>query len=189
MDRTASSKSLLHVLRDRRDKYRQHVGILFVIAATLLGEPRFEMFMPGIVLIVSGVLVRLWASGHIRKNEELATDGPYAIVRHPLYVGNILILCGFALASALWWSLPLLLVILAAFYPPAIAREDSFLERTFGESWRAWRSRTHALLPLFSSGSEWRKGRWSFNQSLRRNGEPLIAAFLMLCAAWLGSGV
>ncbi len=180
-------KGFLHDLRYRRDRYRQHFGILFVILVSALGDPVATLLPVGMLLVVLGVAIRLWASGHIHKTRELAVDGPYAFVRHPLYVGNILLLCGFALASGLWWSALLLLVLFAGFYPPAIAREDRFLEETFGETWRVWRSKTHALWPRLAPFNEWRKGSWSFEQSLRRNGEPLIAAFLLACAAVLFS--
>lgn len=182
MTDTVNRKGFLHSLIYRRDRYRQHLGILFVILVTAVGKPVDVLLQIGVVLVVLGVAVRLWASGHIRKNRELAVDGPYAFVRHPLYVGNILLLCGFALASGLWWSAVLLLILFAGFYPPAIAREDQFLEGKFGQVWRDWRSKTHALLPRMLPFSEWRRSGWSFGQSLRQNGEPLIAVFLLACA-------
>jgi protein-S-isoprenylcysteine O-methyltransferase Ste14 len=56
------------------------------------------------VIVVLGLAVRLWASGFIVKNKELATNGPYALVRHPLYVGSIFILIAFSAASGLSWT-------------------------------------------------------------------------------------
>lgn len=183
----SGSRGLLHNLLYRRDRYRQALGILFVVLVSALGEPVDMWLFIGAVLVVAGVLVRFWASGHIKKNLELAMDGPYAFVRHPLYVGNILLLCGFALASGLWWSGILLVVLFAGFYPQAIAREDARLERQFGEAWRGWRAKTHALLPSMKPYPGWQQGQWSFTQSLRQNGEPLIALFLLGCLAWLAS--
>ena len=51
------------------------------------------------------------------KNQELATDGPYRFVRHPLYTGNILLVVGFALAASRWWNLPVALFFFWFYYP------------------------------------------------------------------------
>lgn len=123
----------------------------------------------------------MWASGHVKKNAVLATDGPYAYVRHPLYVGNILILTGFALAASLWWTIPLLVIFLFAFYPHTIRVEDEKLHNLFKEEWENWRKERNALLPRFSLIGKAQRGQWSFKQSLRQNGEPAIALFLLGC--------
>jgi protein-S-isoprenylcysteine O-methyltransferase Ste14 len=127
----------------------------------------------------------MWASGHIKKDKVLATNGPYVYVRHPLYVGNILLGTGFTLASGLWWSLPLFILILIGFYPPAIRREDDKLHRLFKEDWESWSQQTRALIPRFKPLRSDQRGSWSFWQSLRQNGEPLIAVFLLFCLYFL----
>lgn len=182
MEQTANRNGFLHNLRYRRDRYRQALGILFVILVSALAQPQLLPAGIGCMLIIAGVIVRLWASGHIHKNRELATTGPYALVRHPLYVGNLLLLAGFAFASNLWWSWLLLAAILAGFYPPAIQREDEYLHGKFGHAWERWRDTTRAVLPRFDGERRWREGEWSLARSLKQNGEPLIAAFLLLCA-------
>jgi protein-S-isoprenylcysteine O-methyltransferase Ste14 len=139
----------------------------------------------GAALVVLGVVVRLWASGHIMKNRELATGGPYAYVRHPLYVGNILLGVGFCIASGLWWSLPLFLAIMLIFYPKTIETEDGKLHRTFGADWEQWRARTRALIPRLTPYPKASAGGWSFKQSMKKNGEPLIALFLLACLYYL----
>jgi hypothetical protein len=65
------------------------------------------------------------------------------------------------------------------FYPPAIAREDGKLERLFGERWQQWAASTHALIPRFDRLPQAFGGDWSFTQSLRANGEPIIAVALL----------
>lgn len=121
----------LHDIRYKRQRFRQFIGIAFIILVSAAGRPKGLLFVPGAVLVILGIAARLWASGHIKKNKALATDGPYAYVRHPLYVGNLTLGFGFCLASGLWWSLPLLTAVLLAFYPPAIRREDEKLHRRF----------------------------------------------------------
>jgi hypothetical protein len=173
-------KRFMHDIRHRRDRYRQFIGIAFIFLVTASGTPTAGLFLIGAVIVVLGSAVRLWASGHIKKNKALATDGPYAYVRHPLYVGNILLGVGFSLASGLWWSTPLFIGILVFFYPHAINIEDAKLRRLFGEDWEKWQAHTRALIPRITSDG-FSAGGWSFSQSLRQNGEPIIALILLLC--------
>ena len=179
----------LHDIRFHRERFRQFSGISFVILVSVAGEPKELLFFAGGVLVFLGIAVRLWSSGHIKKNKALATDGPYTYVRHPLYVGNITLGFGFALASGLWWSLPLLIVILLAFYPHAIHQEDENLHRMFKKDWEQWRKKTWALIPRLTSYRSAQGGRWSFIQSLRQNGEPIIALFLMFWLYFLSLGL
>ncbi|UCF72827.1 MAG: isoprenylcysteine carboxylmethyltransferase family protein [Deltaproteobacteria bacterium] len=172
----------LHDIRYHRERFRQFLGIAFVILVSAAGEPKELLFFAGMVMVILGIAVRLWASGHIKKNKALATDGPYAYVRHPLYVGNITLGFGFAFASSLWWSLPLLIGILFALYPHAIRREDENLHSIFKEDWEQWRKETRALIPRLTPYRPGQRSNWSFRQSLRQNGEPLIALFLLF---WL----
>ncbi len=176
-------------IRYHRERFRQSVGFLFVILVSVAGKPKEFLFFPGVVLVLLGIAARMWASGHIKKNKVLATDGPYAYVRHPLYVGNLSLGFGFALASSLWWSLPLYILILLLFYPPAIRSEDEKLHRLFKEEWEHWRKETRALIPRLSPYRPGQRSSWSFMQSLRQNGEPVIAAILLFWLYFLSLGL
>ena len=90
---------VLHNLVHRRRRYRQAVGIALAFLFTFAGTPEPLTLSCGAAVTGLGMLVRLWASGHVMKNEVLATTGPYGYVRHPLYVGNLLICIGLCLAS------------------------------------------------------------------------------------------
>lgn len=184
---------LFHDVRHKRRRYRQFLGWLFVFVVTLLGKPAMVgLYLPGVVVAVLGMSMRMWASGFVRKNTVLATNGPYAFVRHPLYTGNVLIAIGFAMASGLWWSFPVGLVFILLFYPHSIAYEDRKLHRLFPDVWEAWASRTPAIVPNFfkrrdaASKERW---SWSFKQSLLANGEPIYALVMAGCIAWLWHGM
>jgi protein-S-isoprenylcysteine O-methyltransferase Ste14 len=182
MATTFGWQRFLNDIRRRRGRYRQFIGIAFVILVSIAGKPKAFLFFTGAVLVIPGIAVRMWASGHIKKDKALATDGPYAYVRHPLYVGNLTLGVGFALASGLWWGLPLFIAIVLIFYPPAIRSEDAKLQRLFTEDWEQWYKETRALIPRLTPYQPGQRSSWSFMQSLRQNGEPIIALFLLF---WL----
>jgi protein-S-isoprenylcysteine O-methyltransferase Ste14 len=174
---------VFRIVRELRyhEASRQLLAIGFIILVAVLGSPsNVAMFVAGAALVFIGSLIRVWASGHVKKNKELATDGPYAFVRHPLYVGNILSLLGFVLCSQLWWSAPLLIVFLWFYYPPAISYEDRKLHSIFGGDWERWRATTMALVPGRPSGPVG-IGGWSLRQSVMKNGEPLVLLIIFYC--------
>jgi len=160
---------------------RQWFAVLFVLLVSWLGNTNLTLLYAGAAVAAVGELIRMWASGHVKKNKELATDGPYAYARHPLYVGNILILVGYSVASNTWWSFLLMAFLLWFYYPPAISYEDNKLKNIFGEQWVEWSQNIHALIPTFKSKSGSASSDWSFKQSLMKNGEPVIAIYLLAC--------
>jgi protein-S-isoprenylcysteine O-methyltransferase Ste14 len=173
---------LIYDLKHNRRRFRQFLGIMFLILVTVVGTPdRFpaELYVIGATLAVIGIAIRLWASGHVKKDKVLATTGPYAYVRHPLYVGNHLIMVGFCLASGLWWSFIVYIAFSLYFYPQTIRHEDSVLQRLFPGQWEPWAKETRALIPRLTPYRSGETAQWSFKQSLRANGEPIIAAFLV----------
>ena len=93
----SEGSALQRIIREIRyhEASRQLFAILFVVLVSVLGEPNLILYIAGIPFIFLGIVIRMWASGHVKKNKMLATDGPYAYVRHPLYVGNILLLVGY----------------------------------------------------------------------------------------------
>jgi protein-S-isoprenylcysteine O-methyltransferase Ste14 len=160
---------------------RQWFAVVFVLLVAYFSQPVMAMLIAGSVVVVVGTLIRLWASGHVKKNKVLATDGPYAYVRHPLYVGNILILLGFSMASMLWWAWMLMVFLIWFYYPPAISYEDAKLRDYFGEQWEKWSRNTRALIPNFGNRAGSTGSEWSFRQSLFQNVEPLIVVYIAVC--------
>ena len=81
--------------------------------------------------------------------DSLSTRGAYSIVRHPLYVANTLVAVGCALLSGTWY-LPLIVLLLSFMYHERIAaREEAFLQSTFGDNFRAWANTVPAMIPAF----------------------------------------
>lgn len=162
---------------------RQVIGLVLVPLYAVLARPVTPLFYVGATFAVLGIVVRLYASGHIVKNKELATDGPYSLVRHPLYTGNLLMLIGFALANGCWWSPIVALAFWWFYYPPAIEYEDRKLRKLFGEKCASWQRTIPAVVPrlrLPSAG-----GSWSLRTSLARNLEPIIVLYSLFWLGWM----
>ena len=173
-------EKLIQTLR-YHEQSRQWFAVIFVLLVSLLGAYDPMLFIIGGAIAAFGELIRMWASGYVMKNKELATTGPYAYVRHPLYVGNILLLIGFSIASTQWWSFVLMVALLAFYYPPTISYEDNKLRDIFGDEWIAWSKNINALIPTFGSKAGSVKSSWSFKKSLMQNAEPVIVVYLIGC--------
>ena len=177
-----------HVVRELRyhEAARQGLAVVLVLLFAATAAPVPLLAAIGLPIALVGAFVRLYASGFIVKNEELATDGAYRFVRHPLYTGNILLVIGFALAGSRWWGIPVALFFFWFYYPTAIEYEDRKLRRIFGAAWERWSARTPALMPRFAAPAAAGKGdrRWALAVS-NRHGELLFVAFALLSAAWV----
>src|SRR6204780_1938831 len=115
----------------------------------------------GAVVIVPGLLIRALASGHVRKNEALATSGPYAYTRNPLYLGSLLMGMGFAVAARSWWVGVLLVVMFFAIYLPVIRDEENFLRQKFPE-FEEYARRVPRMFPRIGPSSGESTGGFSF---------------------------
>ena len=102
--------------------------------------------MLGAIGVVAGLLIRALASGHVRKNESLATSGPYAYTRNPLYLGSLVMGLGFCVAARSWWVGAALVTMFLAIYLPVIRDEEAFLQRTFPE-FEEYAQRVPRMLP------------------------------------------
>jgi protein-S-isoprenylcysteine O-methyltransferase Ste14 len=114
-------------------RVRVPFGFAFAILYFWLAHPTPRALLLGSVLVVPGLLIRAVASGHVRKNEALATAGPYAYTRNPLYLGSLLIGIGFAVMARSWWVGLALVVMFFAIYMPVIRDEEKFLRSRFPE--------------------------------------------------------
>ncbi len=114
-------------------RIRVPLGFVFAVFYFWLARPTWRSLALGAVVILPGLLTRALASGHVRKNESLATSGPYAYTRNPLYLGSLLIGIGFAIAARSWWVGAVLVVMFFAIYVPVIGGEEEFLRQKFPE--------------------------------------------------------
>lgn len=164
---------------------RQGIGLLLVAVCAYFAMPDAGTVAIGLGMAVAGQIFRIYAAGYIFKNKQLASTGPYALVRHPLYLGNFLILIGFTIASANLYVAAGVLVFFLVWYPAAISYEDGKLERIFEDEWREWSKDIRAIIPGRFRWADLKAPGWDTYQSLIRNGELPISLYLLSCGIWL----
>jgi len=173
---------------------RQGLGLLLLPICAWYSHPAFTAALftasgdirvwVGLALALIGQVWRIYAAGVIHKNKQLATTGAYSLVRHPLYLGNLLILGGFTLACANWVVIAVVVFFFLFYYPAAIRYEDRKLENIFGDDWRQWSQGTPAMFPTSLKWTPNTDAEWNARQSMIRNGELWISIYLA-ASAWL----
>jgi protein-S-isoprenylcysteine O-methyltransferase Ste14 len=114
-------------------RIRVPLGFVFAALYVWLAHPSWRSIFVGSSIAVVGLIIRALASGHVRKNEQLTTTGPYAYTRNPLYLGSIVIAAGFTLASRSWIIAAIAVAMLVLIYIPVIGSEEEFLRARFPE--------------------------------------------------------
>ena len=162
---------------------RIRVPLGFVLAAVYLWRalPTWPSLMEGSVLIVLGLALRAVASGHLRKNAEVTTSGPYAYLRNPLYLGSLTMAAGFALAARDVWLAAAMLAFFLGVYLPVIFSEEAWLRANFPE-FEEYARRVPRLWPRFRREGA-AAGRFSRELYLEhREYNALLGAVAMLGA-------
>lgn len=126
------------------------VGYPVGIAAFWFAHPQVKWLICGVGIAIVGLIIRGYAAGHLRKHQQLATSGPYAYTRNPLYLGSVLLAVGFSVASHSWISASLLAAYLAIFYPVVIRREQTELQAHYGQAFVEYASQVPAFWPRLS---------------------------------------
>lgn len=114
-------------------RIRVPLGFAFAAVFLVFARPSAESLLASLLLTLPGLALRAYSSGYVRKNQQLATTGPYAHTRNPLYLGSMLLAFGFAGASQNLWLILLLAALFFGIYIPTIRSEEAFLRTHFPE--------------------------------------------------------
>jgi protein-S-isoprenylcysteine O-methyltransferase Ste14 len=141
--------------------FRHRTAIPLPLAIALLLIPASDASWPGrsaalgVAITLAGEALRLWGVRHIGAISRTRSDrlgplvdtGPFALVRNPLYVGNIALWVGFALTARLPWLAPVLAIVLALEYHAIVRWEEELLEARLGDRYRAYAARVPRWIP------------------------------------------
>ena len=126
-------------------RWRVRAGYPVALCFLVLASPTATTLAAGAAVAALGLFVRAAAAGHLHKHEQLATRGPYAFTRNPLYLGSAILAAGFGVAGASWIAAALVVVYFVAFYPAAMSREEDELRTRYGAAFEDYARR----VPLF----------------------------------------
>jgi protein-S-isoprenylcysteine O-methyltransferase Ste14 len=171
--------------------FKQRTSLpLPIVAALLLIPPpagdlnRTWLPLAGVPVVLLGELVRMWGVHYIGAISRTRTDrlgplidsGPFALVRNPLYLGNILLWLGFAVSARLIWLAPIVVVLLALEYHAIVRWEERLLETRMGEVYRQYMQRVPRWIPRLSAASAAPHGTaFSWRQTLYSERGTIIA--------------
>ena len=170
-------------------KLRLPLGFLLAGLYLFFARPQQLSLVVGGGIALVGVLARAWASGHIRKNQQLASTGPYAHTRNPLYFGSFLIAIGFAIAAH--WSLIIGVIAFWVFiYGPTIERERKATSERFPQHFPEYEKNVPLFVPRLTpwkgSGAEAADNQGAFSFDLyMKHGEWKAALAYAATIVWL----
>jgi protein-S-isoprenylcysteine O-methyltransferase Ste14 len=182
-------------------RYRNHLPLLLVpLLAVAMGQSEGIERRYGdvvgtawqslcVAIMLAGLVVRCLVVGYCPPGSSgrnsraqfataLNTRGLYSVMRHPLYVGNLLIAIGAVAAIEVWWLAVIVVLTFWLYYERIIVAEEAFLEARFGDRYREWAARTPAFLPAPRC---WQAPRRAF--SLRRVVATESATFAQIVVA------
>jgi len=128
-------------------RWRVRAGYPVAVLYWLLAAPTGRSIAIGGIVAAFGLLVRGISSGYLRKDRELATGGPYASTRNPLYLGSSLLAAGFIAAGRSWWAGLLVGVYFAVFYYAVMRDEEEDLRKRFGAAFEEYAARVPLFFP------------------------------------------
>lgn len=124
---------------------------LLIIPFYIYASPSTILLAWGAGVSTAGLALRAWAAGSIQKDRQLATAGPYAHTRNPLYMGSLFLGVGVTVAGGRWVFGVVFLVFFVLVYRATVRREVSELEARFGERYRVYSSHVPSVLPRLTA--------------------------------------
>ena len=129
------------------------LGIVLLVTV----RPGWTEYAVGLAAVVVGAALRTWGAGHLVKTTRLTITGPYAWLRHPLYLGTLLAGSGIAIMVGGWAAALLLAAFLPwfflSYFPRKERTESARLEEIYGEAFARYRAEVPALVPRLGSWS------------------------------------
>ena len=174
-------------------RYRVTINWLFGLVYLIFARPTYTSLLAAALVVGCGEGLRVWASGYIRKSTRLATSGPYAFARHPLYLGSFIIGLGFCLGGRSWWLTGAFILLFPLIYGTTMKAEERRLRELFPDEYPAYAREVPSFFPLGKrykgSGGGFKWKRFLENREHKTlAGVGAVFALLLLKIVLMGEG-
>lgn len=128
-------------------KLRAPLTILFLVL--LINNMNPAYFWAGLAISAIGEMLQVWCFASLKKQKILAANGPYAVVRNPMYLGRYFMILGGVVLSGNVWIIAVFSIIYYFYMENRVKREEELLIGIFGESYSAYCNTTRRFIPTF----------------------------------------
>ena len=165
-------------------RLRSLTAIPFILIVIYFSRPTLTSVLVGAILLILGEFLRLWAVGYaggatrsrtLGAASDLVTTGPYAHVRNPLYLGNLLLSLGVCIIANVYWMIIVLLVGYFIQYLPIIASEEAYLRDFCGAAYQSYYTAVPRFIPRLRSYATPSAHSFSFARALKAEKRTLTA--------------
>ncbi len=160
---------------------RIHWHVLLALLALALARPSLTANLVGSALVLLGLALRFWAGGFLDKGGALCAAGPYARVRHPLYLGSFVSALGLCVMMNVFWAWALVLPLFLALYAAQVLLEERYLRAKFGDEHAAYAARVPMLFPRLAAPPQ-ASARWQLERALGNREQYHVLLSLALVA-------
>jgi protein-S-isoprenylcysteine O-methyltransferase Ste14 len=170
-------------------RWRVPLGFACAALFFLLAHSQPWTLIAGGVVALPGLALRAWATGHLRKNDALATTGPYAYTRNPLYLGSFVIGLGFTIAAGRLILGLVFALLFLGIYVPVMRVEAKTLDELFGRDYQGYAVAAPIFLPRVTAYRV-AAAKAKFDPALYRRYREyqaaigLVVAWLLLAIKW-----
>jgi Phospholipid methyltransferase len=152
-----------------------YIGAFLLV---IYAKPQSPGILIGMILIFLGEGIRIWAAGHLQKNEVLTVTGPYAYVKNPLYIGSIFITAGFCILADNIYLLTAAFFMFCFHYIPYKRRvEGDRLRKIFGDRFDDYDQKVPDYLPRWTPYSN-EDVSWQFKCFIENSEEGILLILL-----------
>lgn len=156
-------------LRGIAQRFRVTTGFALAPLLLIAARPNRSSLIVGALIALIGLTIRAWASGYLKKNQELTISGPYAHTRNPLYFGTFILGAGVAIGSGSWWFTLVFIALYLLIYVPVMSAEADTMRQMFPEDFATYSLEVPLFLPRltpYTNQEETRSDEKSFDLSL-----------------------
>lgn len=165
-------------------RLRSLTAIPFILILVYFARPTLTSALIGTVPLILGECLRFWAVGYaggatrsrtLGAASDLVTTGPYAHVRNPLYLGNLLLSLGVCVIANVYWMMIVLLMGYFAQYLPIIASEEAYLREVCGTTYQTYYATVPRFVPRLRSYTHPSPHNFSLSRALKAEKRTLTA--------------